>query len=629
MLRVRPPRSKNYFSIVAAVVLVWLLVVVRNENGIDTVRGASEQSPKSDANANTNSRSCTTRDWASPEDISEKFSRFASLLVLQHKGQMNMTAAGDVRVLGDVLHVDVAAGRPSSSLPHLDLSERLWQDTRLRPKTISTVTKKSDLDDLRTDKTNAYDTIINLRHHNDASTSIPHSLLFNALKPGGLWISHDRMCSVQQRDDVHRKATAGFELIYEKEIMVREDNEYEYYWIGRKRVHTIESDGIKLAQLGKAMEEHQKGLEAAGFQEENMWGNIYNAHDMHQPKEYFSYASLPWVQTICEIGFAGGHSSVVYRTANPTAKLYSFDNMGKRDLSNAALGALQSKGGDITLTEGDSTVQVPRFVGWHPDVYCDVISVDGAHDRHFPDVDLHNFKYLANDPNIVLIDDYNPKDWPAVIRGVDKRIAEGSLELRHVSKNDVVFHNKGKQWAIGEYTMMTVVVATTSIERIASLTQLVHQAARHPAVQQVVVLWNSADDMPKQIQQLARLPSEPGNKQARVTVIATGSNSLNNRFDPSLLPIHTGAVVLLDDDLKVTQQTFTCLLNAYKQDPSRVYSIGEARYASKSDYLFRDIEGRENFLVPWMIFHRSFLHVYHDPAFQALRDNVDSGPRSL
>jgi precorrin-6B methylase 2 len=112
---------------------------------------------------------------------------------------------------------------------------------------------------------------------------------------------------------------------------------------------------------------------------------------MDQPREYLSYASLPWVKTVCEVGFAGGHSTVVYMTANPNVTIYSFDNFHKRGLTSTAYEMLRGNG-HITLIEGDSTKTVPAFMEDHPDVYCDIISIDGAHHAKFPDTDLRNFK---------------------------------------------------------------------------------------------------------------------------------------------------------------------------------------------------------------------------------------------
>ena len=143
----------------------------------------------------------------------------------------------------------------------------------------------------------------------------------------------------------------------------------------------------------------------------------------------------------------------------------SFDDFGKEGLTQLGYDLIKQEKPNLYLQRGDSTKTLVQFMAEHPDVKCDVISVDGAHSKHFPDKDLNNFKYLANYPNVVLIDDYHKKDWPAVYRAVEKRSNEGSLKVRHVSASSITFRKKEKQWAIGEYTLLTLVILYFSCSR--------------------------------------------------------------------------------------------------------------------------------------------------------------------
>ncbi len=265
-------------------------------------------------------------------------------------------------------------------------------------------------------------------------------------------------------------------------------------------------------------------------------------------------------------------------TANPEATIYSFDDFGKRELTQLAYDALKKTRSNLHLREGDSTRELPEFSAGRPDVYCDVISVDGAHHAHFPDVDLANFKYLANYPNVVLIDDYHERDWPAVHEGVANRIEEGSMKLRHVSSSSVIFRDKQKQWAIGDYTLLTVVVATMQPDRLGGLRRMLDVATGHPVVQQVIVIWNGPD-MPDEVSRLER----PPDRSARVTVVHQKVNSLNNRYDPDL-PIRTGAVMIVDDDLVISKETIDCAFGAWKRDQSQLYSFGEGRSVTGEGY---------------------------------------------
>lgn len=479
-----------------------------------------------------------------------------------------------------------------------------------------------------------YDTVVLLNmieHVQDAF--LIYSKALDALKPGGIAVFHERfwpgytgqetrnkrefdLHPIRLNDKFAHWMSTEFDLLYEREQKEVWGN-IGYYWIGRKRENSMASSMNKLAANMKA---HADFLKARNFDENNIWGNIYNGQDLEQPREYMSYASLPWVKTICELGFAGGHSTVTYLTANPSAKIYSFDDMARKDLGTTAYNRLKESI-DITLTVGDSTQAIPKFTRANPNVYCDIISVDGAHHAHFPDHDLNNFKYMANYPNVVLIDDFHRKDWPAVTTGVDNRVKEGSLKIRHVAASTIIFRQKQKQWAIGEYTLLTVIIASIDPARAQNLGKLVGVASSHPAVQKVVVLWNTPDvPIPDEVNAMAHTPGAASNKKSRIEIVQGPSTSLNNRYDPSL-SIHTGAVMILDDDVIINHSTITCALNAYKADPSRVYSFGLPRRVTTSGY---DDIPPHNFLLPRMIFHKSFMGVYYQSEYDALRNYVNT-----
>lgn len=463
-----------------------------------------------------------------------------------------------------------------------------------------------------------------------------YRIAFQALRPGGLMVFHERfwpgydgtesknrrefdLNPIRLNQRFAHWMSTEFDLLYEKEQDERWGN-LGYYWIGRKRAvpmaHYMET-------LRDRMDAHAKRLSENGWDENSVWGNIYNGRDLEQSREYIAYARGANVKTICEIGFAGGHSTVAYMTANENATIYSFDDFGKEKLTQLAYDLLKKEKDNLFLQRGDSTNELPKFSAAHPDVVCDVISVDGAHHAHFPDVDLNNFKFLANYPNVVLIDDYHKTDWPAVYTGVSNRVMEGSMKVRHVTASSIIFRNKQKQWAIGEYTLLTVVCATMQLDRLPGLKSIIDIATKHPVVQQVIVIWNGPD-IPEEVSNLARHP----NASARVTVVHRPVNSLNNRYDPTL-PVRTGAVMLVDDAIVITKATIDCAFGAWKRDPSRLYSFGEGRSVSKTGYGYKPGglpigEPGTNFLLPRMVFHRKFLSVYFHEENKALRDYVDT-----
>ncbi len=623
------------------------------------------------------------------------FAHYSSLLFLQGQGHYNnkkneinnsaavAAAAYDTSILGDV--IEFGAGPFTQSLT-------IFQETGLRPKSITLVeplaetymntvhacTYKNgklgndqftidntiiipkpaeefnvDIDD--NNVTKKYDTVIlmNMIEHVQDAFIIYKKALDSLKDDGGILIFHERYWpgydgieNTNKREfDLHpirlnekfaHWFATEFDLIYEKEQMERWGN-LGYYWIGRKRPSTT-TMSTQLTHLSAALEQHTKVLQTNGFDESNIWGNIYNGKDLEQSREYMSYASLPWVKTICEVGFAGGHSTLSYRLGNPNATIYSFDDYGKEALTTLAYKTLQSQSesqdgtGSITLTRGDSTLEVPKFTASHPDVYCDIISVDGAHHEKFPDEDMRNLKYMANYPNIVLIDDYHEVDWPAVLNGVNNRINEGSMMLRHTTASSIIFRNKQKQWSIAEYTMLTVVVTTHQLERLETLQNIVHIASNHPVVQKVVVLWNSNDTVPTEISNLAYVPNNRGNKMSRVVVESTDdeTKSSNNRYNPQYLNLHTGAVMILDDDLQINEDLITCAFHQWKQDPSRLYSWGLKQIITPDKYVYEvdkssssSSNQKANFLLPRLIFHQYYLNAYFDESNKKIRDYVD------
>lgn len=306
-------------------------------------------------------------------------------------------------------------------------------------------------------------------------------------------------------------------------------------------------------------------------------------------------------------------------TANANITVYSFDSYGKNELTKFSYEIVKTTG-NVTLSKGDSTEQISAFSASHPRVYCDIISIDGAHHAHFPQTDLMNFKYLANYPNIVLIDDYHEKDWPAVYNGVAHHIQEDSLKLRHVGKSSIIFRDKQKQqWAIAEYELLTIICATKSKDRLPSLLKIIATASAHPVVQHFIIIWNGPN-IPNEVAALAHHPE--GN--ARITVIQRLTNSLNNRYDPSL-PIHTGAVMVVDDDLEISAETIACALKAWNQDPLRLYSNGEGRAISEEGYTWPEVgNAKTNFLLPRMVSHKKFLSVYFEEENKKVRDYVDT-----
>ncbi len=194
-----------------------------------------------------------------------------------------------------------------------------------------------------------------------------------------------------------------------------------------------------------------------------LYGHIFNNENMEQVSYYSNVASQPWIRTICEIGFAAGHSTVIYMESNPNVKVYSFDDYGRPhivDLVRRYIGAKYPE--RHMIISGDSTVTVPEFARRNPNVKCDLISIDGAHHAAYPWNDIVSMKQLASPRNVVLADDYlQKKDFPtpdtknfqAVVSAWDQAVQKGMIREIETRASKSTFRGYGKGWAYGSYIM--------------------------------------------------------------------------------------------------------------------------------------------------------------------------------
>lgn len=111
---------------------------------------------------------------------------------------------------------------------------------------------------------------------------------------------------------------------------------------------------------------------------------------------------------VCETGFNGGHSALLWIALKSSAKVVSFDICSD---VRCRVGIQYIKkhypSADVTIIEGDSRKTVPTFALRHPTFECDLIVVDGGHIGNVPFEDLKNLARLAKRTTTVLIDDVN------------------------------------------------------------------------------------------------------------------------------------------------------------------------------------------------------------------------------
>jgi len=120
---------------------------------------------------------------------------------------------------------------------------------------------------------------------------------------------------------------------------------------------------------------------------------------------YFEIARAPNVKTICEVGFNAGHSAAIWLNANPSAHLVSFD-LGQFQYTHGNAMLMKETFPDrFNIVWGESQFAVPEFAKTHPNLECDVISVDGDHSTEGTLQDLINLSKIASCRNWVLMDD--------------------------------------------------------------------------------------------------------------------------------------------------------------------------------------------------------------------------------
>lgn len=168
-----------------------------------------------------------------------------------------------------------------------------------------------------------------------------------------------------------------------------------------------------------------------------------------QATYYAKVARLPFVETVCEIGFNGGHSTAMWLSTKNNIRLFSFD-IGDHHYMHNALQFINFKfPGRLNLTLGNSLTTVPEFVSHNPGLVCDLLHVDGGHMGDVPARDLVNMRGLAGSHSIVVMDDINcqmdfcldpQKAW-------DHAKATGLIEELDCARS------KYKGWCVGRYLL--------------------------------------------------------------------------------------------------------------------------------------------------------------------------------
>jgi predicted O-methyltransferase YrrM len=141
-------------------------------------------------------------------------------------------------------------------------------------------------------------------------------------------------------------------------------------------------------------------------------------------------ATLLQPEHYLEIGVFRGRSMAVVASAAPECAVYGFDMWIENysDLQNPGPAFVRSQlqrighRGDVTLISGDSQATVPAFLQEHPDLFFDLITVDGDHSEAGARLDLEHVLPRLKIGGVLVFDDIAHPQFPWLERAWDEVI---------------------------------------------------------------------------------------------------------------------------------------------------------------------------------------------------------------
>jgi hypothetical protein len=142
-------------------------------------------------------------------------------------------------------------------------------------------------------------------------------------------------------------------------------------------------------------------------------GNVFWSHYDPDPQEMkkflgkrinlFDYSQKS--QSIMEIGFNAGHSSLLFLLSNPTSTLQIFDLCVHR-YTRPCFEYLSSQFPNRMKIEfGDSRRTLPLYIAENIGKVFDMIHIDGGHDEHVVRSDILNTLQLCDSKTVIISDD--------------------------------------------------------------------------------------------------------------------------------------------------------------------------------------------------------------------------------
>ena len=177
---------------------------------------------------------------------------------------------------------------------------------------------------------------------------------------------------------------------------------------------------------------------------EKLEGNIFYEHDTYgtynqvldfENKRYNLFYYARQAYNIVEIGFNGGHSTLLYLIANQSSKIQLFD-LGEHSYSKKCFEYLNKEFPNrLSIIWGDSTKTVEEF---KTNIKYDFIHIDGGHTKFIAESDFYNCKQLADEDSLILIDDTQCEPLLSIFDDIVKcKIAE-KIDLEYDTDNHML-----------------------------------------------------------------------------------------------------------------------------------------------------------------------------------------------
>lgn len=176
-----------------------------------------------------------------------------------------------------------------------------------------------------------------------------------------------------------------------------------------------------------------EGLNMIAAATDNRMGHTGNEREQTLQLWSLIDQHMPTAGTFCEVGANVGHSAAIFLTASSASHFLAFD-CGSKPSVYEGFRLLQRIFSHVSFefVEGNSAVQVPAYAQANPQMSCDIIHIDGAHDGPFPAADFDNLRRFTNHQGttLVVFDDCNcDTEWCIAPLAVFKKaVADGHIE---------------------------------------------------------------------------------------------------------------------------------------------------------------------------------------------------------